>query len=119
MAWPTITLDRYPRYIRFELADIRVRVGQATQQKVGALMQLAEANKRAKARPLPVASKQPGASGWRVWGGGGASPAPGAAAAEGEAAGAKQARAATQKRPRRPRLRRQRQRPAVPRRRRG
>lgn len=32
-----------------------------------ALMQLAEANKRSKARPAPAsAAKQPGASGWRV-----------------------------------------------------
>lgn len=40
---------------------------QATQEKVVALMQLAEANKRSKARPAPAtAAKQPGASGWRV-----------------------------------------------------
>ena len=39
---------------------------QATQEKVVALMQLAEANKRPKARTAPAAAKQPGASGWRV-----------------------------------------------------
>ena len=41
---------------------------QATQEKVGALMQLAEANKRAKGRASPAAAKQPGGSGWRVRG---------------------------------------------------
>ncbi len=45
-----------------------MRRTQATQEKVGALMQLAEANKRAKGRASPAAAKQPGGSGWRVRG---------------------------------------------------
>jgi len=40
-----------------------MRRTQATQEKVGALMQLAEANKRAKGRASPAAAKQPGGSG--------------------------------------------------------